>query len=110
MPFDLKQAWNCNMSLKNAVKRAAAEDISKEQVVKFWRDSAHKLGYWGSYPNPKLGRSPAPSRNELIAKYTVHTGMFGNYASWCGTTVSAVLRKAGYEPLTDKEKQRYLTH
>lgn len=50
------------MRLKHAVRRAAADGISKETVVKFWRDSARKLGYWGSYPNPK--RNPLTKRDE----------------------------------------------
>ncbi|MGF1781121.1 hypothetical protein [Vibrio fluvialis] len=56
--FDLKRAWNCNMKLKFAVRRAAAEGISKEEVVKFWRESARKLGFWGSYPIDKPKRNP----------------------------------------------------
>lgn len=52
--FDLKRAWNCNMKLKTAVRRAEADGISKETVVKFWRESARKLGYWGSYSIPKF--------------------------------------------------------
>lgn len=105
--FSLERAWNCNMRLKFAVKRAAAEGISKETVVKFWKDSARKLGYSGSYPITKL-KGKFPTRNELIQKYTVHTGMFGSYAEWCGSSVSAVLVKHGYEPLSKDEQQKYL--
>lgn len=50
--FDMERAWNCNMRLKTAVKRAALVGISKDEVVAFWRKSARELGYWGSYPNP----------------------------------------------------------
>lgn len=56
--FDLKRAWNCNMRLKFAVKRAALSGISKQTVVAFWKQSARTLGYWGSYPIPKVKSNP----------------------------------------------------
>lgn len=75
--FDLERAWNCNMRLKAAVCRAAIDGIDKTTVVKFWRDSAHKLGYWGSYTIPKAPRNPYyDSIPEVRTEYT----------DWKGTT------------------------
>lgn len=79
MKFDLERAWNCNMSLKFAVKRAALANIGKDTVVKFWRDSARKLGYWGSYPIPKVQGRGTPSS--------------GYYAEWLGITGQGALLK-----------------
>ena len=78
--FDLKRAWNCNMRLRHAVKRAAMDNVPKATVVKFWRDSAKKLGYWGSYGIPKVkGRG---------------TPMTESYSDWLGLTGhGALLRK-----------------
>lgn len=62
----------------------------------------------GSYTIPrKKHRKPKPSRDELIAKYAVNTGMFGSYAEWRGMSVSYYLKKAGYGPLTEAEQKRY---
>jgi len=105
--FDLKRAWNCNMSLKTAVKRAEAEGISKSTVVKFWRDSAHKLGYWGSYPIAKTKGNGYKSRAAIIEQYSTYVGMFGTYAAWKGRSISYYLKKAGYEPLTEQEQLKY---
>lgn len=103
--FDLERAWNCNMRLKFAVKRAAMCNIPKQVVVNFWRESARKLGYSGSYPKPLLKQNCSLSRDEIIAKYSVHTGMFGNYAQWHGLSINHFLRKAGYDPLPDAKKK-----
>lgn len=75
--FDLERAWNCNMRLKSAVRRAAMDGISKATVVKFWRDSAHKLGYSGSYTIPKVVKNPY-----YDSAPTTRT----SYTDWKGTT------------------------
>ena len=78
--FDLKRAWNCNMRLKAAVRRAAKEGISKETVVKFWRDSARKLGYWGSYPISKVKNNPLTKSTKATA-----------YTDWKGETGAGLM-------------------
>ena len=75
--FNLERAWNCNMRLRAAVRRAAMDGISKATVVKFWKASARKLGYWGSYKIPKVAKNPY-----YADQPEVHT----EYTDWKGTT------------------------
>lgn len=52
----LETAWSTNMRLKNVVRYMEGR-YTKQEVVQFWRDSAKKLGYSGSYPVLKLKRN-----------------------------------------------------
>ena len=113
MQEELMRLWNCNMSLSRAFKWVTHKNlpITKAQCISFWRASYRQLGSHGSHTIPrKKYWKPKPSRNELIAEYTVHTGMFGNYAQWCGNSVSYYLKEAGYAPLTEAEQKRYRCH
>lgn len=108
---EMRQAWNTGMKLKDAVSWLIQYDISKQEVVSFWKDCVDKYGFNGSIPEPKNNYyAPRQSRRDLISQYTSHTGMFGNYAEWCGNSVSYYLNKAGYEPLSEAEQKHYRTY
>ena len=103
----LKNMWNNNWGLSQAYKFVLHKKLSftKEQCVAFYKASYKLNGRYGSYTLVKKKYySLKPSRNELISKYTVYTGMFGNYAQWLGLSVSHFLIQNGYEPLTERSK------
>ena len=100
-----EQAWNTGMKLKHAVTWLAEYGMDKKDVLQFWNKCNKAYGFNGSIPHKrKSSYSPKPSRRELINKYSVSTGMFGNYAQWLGLSVSHFLIQNGYEPLTERSK------
>ena len=111
--MSLESMWNSNWRLSRTFKYVVHKGLpfTKEQCVAFYRASYKLLGSCGSYPEPvKEYHSPKTSRRDLIAQYSVNTGMFGSYASWLGYSVSYFLKQAGYEPLTEEEQRRYNTY
>lgn len=93
----LTQAWNTNMRLKYAVKWAEHHQIGKAQVVAFYRETCRKIGYSGSIKMP-VAKKRRATRAEIIREFSFYIGgIFGpTYADWCGSSVNAELRKAGY--------------
>ncbi len=53
----LRRAWNCNMRLKKAVKFCGERNISKDQVVKFYKSTCKAVGYSGSIAIPRAAAS-----------------------------------------------------
>ena len=110
---ELQRLWNANMSLSRAYKWVQHKNLpyTKEHCIKFWRESYKTLGSHGSHTIVKKKHwSMPPDRGEIIMKYSVSTGMFGNYAEWCGRSISYYLRKAGYEPLSEAEQKHYRSY
>lgn len=103
----LRQQWNSGSKLKTAVRRLSTHGISKQEVVDFFRSTAHKIGYSGSLPVPQI-KGRKPTRDEVIREYSaVVGGFFGpnsTYADWKGTSVNTELVKHGYEPLAEITK------
>ena len=98
----LRQQWNSGSKLRDAVRRLALKGIPKQEVVKFFRNTARDIGYSASLPVPPI-QGRRPTRDEVISEYSgVVGGFFGpntTYAAWKGTTVNAELAKYGYEPM-----------
>lgn len=110
MSTELARLWNSNMSLSRAYKWIQHKNLptTKAELISFWRSSYRSLGPHGSHTIPtKKYKSPKPSRDELISTYSVHTGMFGSYASWLGRSVSGILKEHGYKTLTESEQKFY---
>ena len=97
---ELIDAWNMSWNLKQMVRHFVPKGYTKQYIYLFYRNAVDRYGYLGSIPKPKTKSwSIKPSRAEIISKYSVSTGMFGNYAEWLGFSVNHFLRLHGYKEI-----------